>query len=275
MIVDAHCHVWPDRIAPQVLAHRPAGLDPVGDGTLDGLRRVMDEDGVDMACTLAIANEARHVARTNEFIGGVDRDRFVPFGTVHTGLSVEENLSLLDANGIRAVKFHPNFQGMSLADPAVIDLFRALAERSVVVLAHVGEGSDAAASARGASEHVRTVTEQVPDLTFVACHFGGYHTWAGVLSAATGSGAYLETSWPPSLDGLEPKEVSDVIRRHGQGRVVFGSDWPMARPGRELAALRDLGLEEDALTQVTGGTLADLLGLTPSERKTPRAGSPA
>ena len=271
MILDAHCHVWPDHIAPRVLVHRPAGLEPVGDGTLEGLRRVMDEDGVDMACALAIANEARHVARTNEFIGGVDRERFVPFGTVHTGLSVDENLALLDANGIQAVKFHPNFQGMSLADPEVIDLFRALAERSVLVLAHVGEGNDAAASERGASEHVRSVTEQVPDLAFVACHFGGYHTWDGVVSAAAGSGAYLETSWPPSVDELHAEEVVGVMRRHGPERVVFGSDWPMARPGRELAALRGLGLEAAELASVLGGTLARLLGLTPSPDQLPEA----
>lgn len=146
MIVDVHCHVWPDNIAPKVLAHRPAGLDPVGDGTLDGLLRVMDDAGIDMGCTLAIANEARHVARTNEFAGSVDRSRFVPFGTVHTGLSVEENLEHLDSNEIRAVKFHPNFQGMSLGSPETLELFQALAEKGIVVLAHVGEGSDEAAS---------------------------------------------------------------------------------------------------------------------------------
>ncbi len=42
MIVDAHCHVWPDHIAARVLAARPVGLDARHDGTLDGLRRTMD-----------------------------------------------------------------------------------------------------------------------------------------------------------------------------------------------------------------------------------------
>ena len=83
VIVDAHCHVWPDHIAKQVLAARPVGLDPRHDGTLAGLLRTMDEAGIDRALTLGIANVPRNVARTNEWIGGVDRSRFTPFGTVH------------------------------------------------------------------------------------------------------------------------------------------------------------------------------------------------
>ncbi|HJY55160.1 MAG TPA: amidohydrolase, partial [Streptosporangiaceae bacterium] len=69
MIIDAHAHVWPDHIAPRILATRPAGLDPQADGTLDGLRRTMDAAGIDMALTLGIAGVPQHVARTNEFIG--------------------------------------------------------------------------------------------------------------------------------------------------------------------------------------------------------------
>ena len=69
MIIDAHCHVWPDHIAPKVLATRPASLDPVHDGTIAGLRATMDAAGVDRAMVLGVANVARTVERTNEFIG--------------------------------------------------------------------------------------------------------------------------------------------------------------------------------------------------------------
>ena len=59
-----------------------------------------------------------HVQRSNEFIGSVDRQRFIPFGTVHPDLPVAENLASLRDNGIRGVKLHPLFQQLSLADPA-------------------------------------------------------------------------------------------------------------------------------------------------------------
>ena len=122
MIVDAHCHVWPDHIAAKVLAGRPADLDPVHDGTIAGLRRTMAAAGVDHAMCLGVANVARTVERTNEFIGSLDRSRFTPFGTVHPDLPAEVNLKSLRDNGIRGVKLHPMFQDLSFADPRVIEL---------------------------------------------------------------------------------------------------------------------------------------------------------
>lgn len=262
MILDAHCHVWPDALAARLVAARPAGMDAVGDGTVRGLLAAMDAAGVELACALAIANEARHVARTNEFAGGLDRDRLVPCGTVHVGLSIEENLRHLRDNGIAAVKFHPNFQGMSLGDPAVHDLFRALAQEGVPVLAHVGEGADAAASERGSTHHLRAVLDAVPDLTFVAFHFGGYHDLETSLRTTLGDRrVYVETSWPPSLSALGATRVRALIEAHGADRVVFGSDWPMTQPRQEIDVIRSLGLAPEDERAVLGTNLATLLGV--------------
>lgn len=262
MIVDAHCHVWPDALAARLVAARPAGMDAVGDGTVSGLLATMDAAGVDYACTLAIANEARHVARTNEFVGALDRSRFVPCGTVHTGLSTEENLRHLQDNGILGVKFHPNFQGLSLVDPAVLDVFTALAEAGIPVFAHVGHGSDEAAHERGSTTHVSRVMDIVPDLRFVAFHFGGYHELERSESSTVGDRrVLLETSWPPSVSDLGRDRVCGLVGAHGADRIVFGSDWPMADPANEIAFIRSLGLAPADEHALLGGTLAGLFGL--------------
>jgi uncharacterized protein len=262
VIVDAHCHVWPDALAARMVAARPAGMDAVGDGTTAGLLSTMDDAGIDLACTLAIANEARHVARTNEFVGGLDRTRFIPCGTVHIGLSVEENLRLLRDNGIVAVKFHPNFQGMALDDPAVHDLFRGLAEAGIPVLAHIGRGADDAASERGSTRHLGAVMDAVPGLTFVAFHYGGYHDLDTSRETTLGDRRlYVETSWPPRVSALGAARVRSLIETHGADRVVFGSDWPMAHPGDEIAFIRSLGLPPEDERAVLGTNLATLLGI--------------
>ncbi|MCW2621049.1 MAG: putative metal-dependent hydrolase of the TIM-barrel fold [Frankiales bacterium] len=259
MIIDAHCHVWPDALASRVLATRPAGLAPQGDGTLSGLLRTMDAAGIDMACCLAIANVPEHVERTNAFTGAIDRSRFIPFGTVHTGLSVERNLAVLRNNGIRAVKFHPNFQNLSLGAPEVVELFTALADAGVVVLTHAGAGNDAAAHERGAPRHVRALVDAIPDLTLIACHYGGYHRLEEAEDAVLGSRVVLETSWPPSLLALGEERLRHLITQHGAHRFVFGSDWPMADPAAEIAVIRSLGLSAEDEAAVLGGTLAALL----------------
>jgi predicted TIM-barrel fold metal-dependent hydrolase len=261
MIIDAHCHVWPDHIARQVLAARPAGLDPRHDGTLAGLARTMDAAGVDHAMCLGVANVARTVERTNEFIGSVPRDRFTPFGTVHPELPVDTNLKSLRDNGIKGVKLHPLFQDLSLADPRVIELLHGLADADVTVITHAGAGASAEANERGTPANLRFALDSVPNLRLIACHFGGYHQLDEAEELVVGSRAYLETSWPPRMGDLDKERIRALIRRHGPGRVVFGSDWPMTDPGVEIAAVRALGLDAAETDAILGHTLAGILGL--------------
>ncbi len=262
MIIDAHCHVWPNHIAPQVLASRPAGMDPHHDGTIAGLTRTLDGAGIDMAMTLAIANVAKNVDRTNEFIGAVDRSRFIPFGTVHPDLPIERNLASLRDNAIRGVKLHPLFQSLSLGDPAVLDLLRALADHGVTVITHAGAGGDDDANERGAPRHVRAISDAIPSLTLIACHYGGYHRLGEAEDTVLGAPVVLETSWPPRLADLDPQRLRSIIARHGADRVVYGSDWPMTDPAAEIAAVRALGLASADEAGVLGANLARILGIS-------------
>ncbi|MDT4936249.1 MAG: uncharacterized protein QOK11_4141 [Pseudonocardiales bacterium] len=262
MIIDAHCHVWPGHIAAQVLASRPSNLDPVHDGTLDGLQRTMDAAGIDHAMCLGVAAVARTVERTNEFIGSVDRARFTPFGTVHPELAIEVNLKSLRDNGIRGVKLHPLFQELSLDDPRVIDLLHGLAGDDVTVITHAGAGGTDAANERGTPTALRAALDAVPELRLIACHFGGFHQLDEAEELIVGSRAYLETSWPPRLGDLDKERIRSLIRRHGADRVVFGSDWPMADPAAEIASVRALGLDAAETDAILGNTLAGVLGLS-------------
>jgi uncharacterized protein len=76
-----------------------------------------------------------------------------------------------------------------------------------------------------------------------------------------GTDVYLDTSWPPTLATLDPQRIRRLIERHGPDKVIFGSDWPMADPTAEIAAIRALGLSDDDTEAVLGGNLARLLGL--------------
>jgi uncharacterized protein len=261
VIIDAHCHVWPDHIAATVLAGRPAGLDARHDGTVDGLRRTMDAAGIDRAVCLGVAAAARTVLRTNEFIGSLDRGRFTPFGTVHPDLPVEANLASLADNGLGGVKLHPLFQDLWLADPRVIEIAAALADAGMIVITHVGAGGQAAANDRGSPASLRALLDAVPGLRLIACHFGGYHRLDEAERSVVGSRAILETSWPPSTSGLDAWRIRQIIARHGADRVVFGSDWPMTDPGAEIAAVRALKLAPEEEAAVLGGNLAALLGV--------------
>jgi uncharacterized protein len=261
LIIDSHCHVWPDDIAPKVLSAKIAGLEPMGDGTVGSLLAKMDEAGIDYGCCLGVATVAKNLEKTNEFIGSVDRSRLVPFGTIHPDRTVADNMRSLRENEIVGVKLHPNFQNLDLADPRVIEICHAIAQDGIVVITHAGEGSDAAATDRGSPEKVLALAQSVPNLTVMACHYGAYHQLELAEKIVVGSRVILETSWPPTMAILDPDRIRGIIKRHGADQVVFGSDWPMADPGAEIAGIRALGLPEDDEKKILGGNLARILGL--------------
>lgn len=261
MIVDCHMHVWPDHIADAMQSQTPAGMPLRFNGKLSGLLESMDDAGIDMGLALGVGIKASTVARTNEFIGSVPRDRLVPMGTVHPDLSVDENLKSLLDNGIVGVKLHPLFQALSLDDPRVHDILAGLSELGMPVVTHVGAGQDEEANRRGAPVLLRRLADSLPDLRLIACHYGGYHRLDEAEQHVVGSSVTLETSWPPTMAELEPERVVRLIRMHGADRVVFGSDWPMADPAAEIAAIRNLGLTKEEEDGILGDNLARLLGI--------------
>jgi uncharacterized protein len=261
MIIDAHTHVWPDKIAPLALGgNRVPGLEARGDGTVAGLTDDMARSGVDISCCLAIANEARHVDSVNRFAAGLADDTHIPFGTVHVELSVEENLASLQRHGITAVKIHPLFQRFALNDPRLWEIFEALGSEYAVIT-HVGEGGDDFTNSLSSPGMIRDIARQFPDLRLMACHFGGYKILDDAEEMLAGADVVLETSWPPSLSTLRPERVRELIRKHGAERIIFGSDWPMTSPAEEIRAIEALGLSDDETKLILGGTLARVLRL--------------
>lgn len=261
MIIDAHAHVWPDKIAELALsANRLPELNARGDGTVSGLEADMAASGVSVSCCLGIANEARHVDSVNRFVAGLTSDTRFGFGTVHVDLSVEENMASLRRHGVRAVKIHPLFQGFALDDPRLWSIFEAFGDE-IAVITHVGEGGSPEANRLSSPKMIADIARQFPALRLMACHFGGYKILDDAEEMLNGADVVLETSWPPSLSTLRPERVRDLIRRHGAERVVFGSDWPMTSPAEEIKAIDSLGLSDDETKLVLGGTLARVLGI--------------
>lgn len=259
MIIDFHNHVWPDEIAARALGASVPEMPLSGDGTVRGLRAAQLEAGIDYSVCLAIANQPERVAKTNAYIGGIDRGHLIPFGTVHPRLSVAENLSHLRSAGVKGVKLHPTFQRYRLDDPDLLEVLKGLAGEFPVV-AHVGAGAGADGS-EAAPAMIRAIIRAVPELTLIACHFGGYHKLEDAAEQLIGEGVYFDTSWPPSVAGLETGQVRDIIRRQGADRVVFASDWPTASPVAELAAIRNLGLDDAELQLILGGNAQRILGI--------------
>ncbi len=259
MRIDAHTHVWPESIASRALSRADVDVPAVGDGTVSGLDRALEEAGIDRGVCLAVANTPDRVEAANRFAASLDsRTTTIGFGTIHAALSPEKSLDSLRRHGLRGVKVHPLFQNYRLDDPQLIETLDALRDDYIVV-AHVGAGRDAEANERCTPPMLLNLIQQLPGLRLVACHFGGFRQLEQAAELIIGESIYLDTSWPPSLSTLDPNAVRRLIERHGADRIVFASDWPMADPSREVEAIERLRLGEAATTAILGDNFQALL----------------
>lgn len=256
MIIDAHTHVWPDKIAKIALSKPAEDLTRRGDGTVAGSIAAMREAGIDRSVAFGVSNDAAHRDSANRFVASLDPEWFIPFGTIHVEATVEENLSNLREHGLHAVKLHPLFQGISLDDPRLWENLEAM-QGEFVITTHVGLGGEG--SERCTPRMLRDLAERFPDLDLIAAHFGGYRLLDEVEELILGLPVHLDTSWPPGLASIDPDRVRGIIERHGAEKVVFASDWPMVSPAEDVAALRALGLPADQTEAIFSGNLLGLL----------------
>jgi uncharacterized protein len=256
VIIDAHFHVWPDAIAHRALA-RPAGdIERRGDGTQAGAVAAIESAGIDRAVAFGVANRPEHIEAAHSFVSSLNPQYFIPFGTIHPGASVTENLSSLRRHGLRGVKVHPLFQGFGLDDPRLWELLEAM-QGEFVVTTHVGGGGDGAD--RCTPSMLYDLVEHFPRLELIGCHFGGYRLLDELEDKIIGLPVHLDTSWPPGLASVDPDRLRRMIERHGADRLIFGSDWPMGDPASDLEAVRSLGLRNDETDGILGDNLARLL----------------
>jgi predicted TIM-barrel fold metal-dependent hydrolase len=259
MRIDVHTHVWPDALAKRALTGAFPELPQRGDGRVASLQTALTEAGVDAAVCLGVAGDLKHVRAVNRFAGSLPAP-LIGFGSVHPGVDPTELIDDLRAHRLRGVKIHPVVQGFALDDDRLRPILDALSGEFIAVI-HIGGGGSDRVAGFASPDKLRRLVNSFPRLDIIACHFGGYRMWESAYPQVVGLPIFLDTSWPPSLAALEAHRVVALVQRHGPERIIFGSDWPMADIGEELAAVESLGLPAWQLDAIVGGNLQRLLAL--------------
>ncbi|MEX2431531.1 MAG: amidohydrolase family protein [Dehalococcoidia bacterium] len=278
MIIDFHTHILPPsfRESRLELAARDATCHALFSGevvkvaTADQLVSAMDEDGVDVAvalgygwCDLGFAQLANAYTLESAAKFG---ERIVPFCTVDpawgdAALLEIEHCAAAGARGIG--ELHPASQGIDLATDERLAEVMALAERlGLMVLVHSSEPVGHAYAGKG-DTHPRKLlafAERFPRNVIVCAHWGGglpfYELMPEVQAALVN--VYFDTATSPFL--YRQNVFPAVAAAAGSGKVLFGSDYPLIRPGRVIAEAKT-GLTPHETQDVLGRNAARLLRL--------------
>ncbi len=262
-IIDSHCHIYPDRIAPSAVEAVERFYDYLPrkpwDGTVSGLLRSGGEAGITHFVVFSVATNARQVPVINRFTAdaaAASGGRMTGLGALHPDSDdFARDLSEIERLGLKGVKLHPDIQRFRADDPRAMEIY-ALCEGRLPVCIHAGDSRYDYSN----PDRICRIPEAFPRLQLVAAHLGGWSVWE---PAAEKLSAYpnVMVDCSSSLYWLKPEAARRVIRLYGSERVLFGTDYPFWPQGREIRDLLALGLEREEYENIFWRNAARLYGL--------------
>lgn len=258
-IIDAHCHIYPAKIAAKAVTAigNFYGIKMAEDGTADALIKEGSAIGVEKYVVHSTATTVHQVRSINDYIYGEmsAHPEFLGFMTLHNEMddaAIEQEVDLALSRGMKGVKLHPDFQKFNIDDAE--NIYRVTAGRLPVLL-HMGDRRyDFSSPTR-----LKKMAEKYPEQIFIGAHFGGYSVWDKVECLKDLPNVYFDTS--SSLFALEKGRAADFIHRFGHQRYFFGTDFPMWRHDEELKRFLALDLTEEERQDILYNNVAKLLNV--------------
>lgn len=259
-IIDVHTHIWPDALAPAAVSAvgSQGHISAFYDGTAAGLKAAMDRAGVDTSVVLPVATKPGQVRTINDWAAThIGDPRIVPFGAMHPDLEdPRAEIARMRELGLTGFKMHPEYQAFDPLGPRLAPIYDAAVESGMTLFFHAG-GDVAFDTVRGTPAVFVELLERWPDLHAVLAHMGGFRQWHAVTGCLAGRDVYFDTAY--TLGHLPDEEFVALVREHGTGRVLFGSDGPWTDVAGQLEHLRRLPFTADESAAILGGNAERML----------------
>lgn len=262
MLIDFHTHCFPDAIAPKAvakLAHVSGGFIPYTDGTVEGIKRQMEQTGVDRSVVLNIATNAHQQTSVNNFAASINSPEVIAFGSVFPDSpDVLFELERIKDLGLKGVKLHPDYQGFTVDDPKMKPIYKKISQLGLITVFHAGFDYGYPPPYGAMPKNMARAYSWF-DSPVVAAHWGGINCNQDVLDYLCGSDIYFDTAFG---FGMMPRYYSEkILEKHGTDRILFGTDTPWHTPEMELHHLNALGVTGDDLEKIQYKNAEKLLSL--------------
>jgi len=244
-IIDAHAHIFPDKIAEAATSSTGTFYDLPMDscGTSERLIQGGSKIGVSHYLVCSAATKPNQIESINAFIAKECEIHkcFVGFGTTHPDSdNIAGDIKQILDLGLHGVKLHPDFQKFDMDSPGAYKIYEQL-EGVMPVLIHCGDNR----YEYSAPKKVAAIHRDFPNLIIFAAHLGGYQRWDEASEYLSGLGGNVKFDTSSSLPFLSHEKAVRMIRNYGVENCFFGSDFPMWSHEDELMRFLSLGLSEE------------------------------
>ena len=261
-LINAHCHIYPDKIASKAVKgiRDFYDLDMSLNGRTDDLIRDGNRVGVGHYLVHSVATTPKQVKSINEFISyevNQHPDLFTGFGTLHPDSDdIKGDVNHLIDLGLKGVKLHPDFQLFALNEERAFKLGEAINDADLPVLIHCGDFRYNYSN----PEQLMPFLKRFPDMTVIGAHFAGWSMWEDATEKLAGTpNLYVDLS--SSLYALTPETALELIHAYGADRVLWGTDYPMWDSVSEMDYFNKIDLTDEERFMILYDNASKILGL--------------
>ncbi|MBI3181477.1 MAG: amidohydrolase [Myxococcales bacterium] len=266
-VIDAHVHLFPDPLFEAMRKWFGENAWPIR-YRLSSERAIefLLSRGVSHLVGLCYAHRPGVARALNAHMAGLCRNQpqITGLATVLPGEEgAGEILREAFAMGLRGVKLHCHVQCLSPDAPEMHEVYGACEEAGLPLVIHAGR-EPALPRYRCdpyqlcSADRIERVLGDHPRLRVCVPHFGAdeFSEYGRLLERH--DNLYLDTTMTAS--GYFPVETPGWLFRLRPERVLYGSDFPNLPFAwdRELRAIAGLGLDDQALARILGGTAREL-----------------
>lgn len=246
--IDAHCHIYPEKIASRAVAGTDTfyGEKSLCKGTSGDLVERGIKAGIDHFIVQSVATTPHQVRSINEFIANEVQNSqglFTGLGTLHPdSTDIKGDIEHILELGLHGVKLHPDIQAFKIDDYRCLKIYELCEQKNIPILLHTGDSRFDYSN----PNRLLPVLQIYTNLKVVGAHLGGWSVWDEAKEKLQNlPNFYVDCS---SCFGFISKEkVKELIRHYGADRVLFGTDYPMWLPEKEIEALLSLSLDESEI----------------------------
>ena len=260
MIIDAHAHIFPDKIAAKAVKGIGSFYDlkMYHNGTLEELFESGAKAGIDKFLVNSVATTPEQVENINTFIAECVKkypDKLIGFATIHPDYpNIEGELDRAVKNGLKGIKIHPDFQKFRIDDEKALKIYE-YAEGKLPIQVHTGDFR----YDWSRPERMAHILDMFPELNVIGAHFGGWSEWEDAFKSYMGKRIWVDTS--SSLYAISPEKARELIDKFGVDYVLFGTDYPMWDAESELKLFNKIKLTDSEREKILHGNLEKLLGI--------------
>lgn len=273
MIIDAHAHIYPEKIATRAIAklEKCSGVEAKVNGVKSGLIQSMKEAGVDYSLLLPVATSVKQVDAINEEAARTNAEAeetgLLSFGGIHPDTeNYKEVLRHVKDLGLKGVKLHPDYQVTFFNDIRYKRIVSEATELGLYLMVHAGEDIGLPDPIHCRPEHVVEVVKETQSDHLILAHMGGWRLWEDVREQLLDLPVYFDTAFSEDyLEGvagmLTPEGFVELVRAMGTHRVLFGTDSPWSGQKEAVEWIQQTALTQEEKEQIFHENFERIVGI--------------